>query len=540
MSNDRGTAQHTAIVAGPDSPAATQERLALWLVFAGYIAIVVFAAAHHEMWRDEVRALSVARDASLQGLFGELRYDGHPAVWYLLLRAGYFLTGSRLVLPVMSLMVAAVAVYLLLRFAPFSWPQKILLVLGVFPLFEYSVVARNYGIGMLLIIVLAIRYPDRLRRPIAWGLVLALLANTSAHAAVVAVAVLAGTGWDFLVAWRQGTTWSGGRINARRVWLGAAIAIAGLIAARATVPTNQLPDEPAGMPRVQTVAHQMALSALNPGRFLAPLLPSPVQALGDSDGPLRRSTAQALAIDAILLLIVAGLWGEWSLLLIVVLAVSGSGALFRTIYGPHMRHLGLMWFVFVLAYWEVARRERPGGGATTARRRRTLWTLAVPLTAAMALQAVEGIRRVRQDYTSSWSSGKAVAELVQRPEYRDAVVMATHDPWLQTLPYYTQNRLYFHNQRRFETYVHLGAPYFGDNSFPYLVATADTLAMTIRSPILMLVSDSDLVHASAADAQSLQRRSDEVAALNHVIGDESYHVFRLRNAADSSATRRAY
>lgn len=539
MANNGGTTQDTGRVADLGGTAGTREQLTRWLVFLGYIALVVFTAAHHEMWRDEVRALSLAHEGTLRDLFGELRYEGHPAVWYLLLRAGYFVTGSRLVLPALSLIVAAAAGYLLLRFAPFPWPQKILLVLGVFPLFEYSVVARNYGIGMLLILVLALLYPKRLQRPVAWGVLLALLANTSAHAAVIAVAVLLGTGWDFLAAWRTHATGPAPRIQARRVWFGAAIAIAGLIAARATVSTNQLPDEPGGMPRAQTVAHQMALAALNPGRYLGALLPLPTVELGDSQGPLRRSTAQAVAIDAILVLMVVGLWGEWSLLLIVLTAITGSGALFRTVYGAHMRHLGLIWFVLVLVYWELARRQRLDGAAAR-QHRRTWWTLAVPLTAVMVLQAVEGLRRVRQDAIWPWSSGKAVGELLQRPEYRDAVVMATLDYWLETLPYYTRNRLYFHNQRHFDSHVRFRSPFFGDHSLPFLLGAADTVAMATRSPVLMLVSDSDMVHASAADSLLLSRQTIEVAALNHAITDESYHVLRLISAPDTSRPRPPY
>jgi hypothetical protein len=536
MSNDDGTARNTGIIAGLNGIAGRHERLTRWLVFLGYIAIGVFAAAHHEMWRDEVRALSIAREGTLRDLFGELRYEGHPAVWYLLLRAGYFLTGSRLVLPALSLIVAAAAVYLLLRFAPFSWLQKVLLVLGVFPLFEYSVVARNYGLGMLLIVVLAILYPARLQRPVLWGVLLALLANTSAHAAVIAVAILLGTGWDFLAVWRNDTTRPVRGINARRMWLWVAIGIAGFIAARATVSTNKLPGEPGGMPRPQTIAHQMALSALNPGQFLGALLPSPVADLGNSDGRLRRSIAQTVAIDAILAVMVAGLWGEWSLLLIVVTAVSGSGALFRTVYGANMRHLGLLWFVFVLVYWEMARRQGPGGGAAAAQRRRVWWSLAVPLTAVMVLQAIEGVRRIRQDVTGTRSSSEAVGELLRQPEYRAAIVMATKDYWLESVAYYSPNRLYFHSQRRFESHAHMALPFLRDNTVQGLIAAADTVAATTGSPILLLVSDIDMARGSAADSLALQRRTIEVASLNRAIGDESYHVRLLAKAADTNTS----
>jgi hypothetical protein len=62
----------------------------LWLAAAGALAW------RHVMWRDEVRALSTATQgenwiAMLRGLHGE----GHPALWYLLLRAAYGITAAR-------------------------------------------------------------------------------------------------------------------------------------------------------------------------------------------------------------------------------------------------------------------------------------------------------------------------------------------------------------------------------------------------------------------------------------------------------------
>ena len=59
---------------------------AAWLdfaIYAAWVAIVLFQVVHHVMWRDEVRALSIALagdgfPAMLRGLHGE----GHPAVWY--------------------------------------------------------------------------------------------------------------------------------------------------------------------------------------------------------------------------------------------------------------------------------------------------------------------------------------------------------------------------------------------------------------------------------------------------------------------------
>ena len=106
--------------------------------------------ALHEPWRDELQSWEIARQShSLSELFHLSRYEGHPAAWYLLLYAVTRFTHD--FSPVQwlnwALMVAAVA--LMLWRAPFTRLQKLLAVSGYFFLFEYTVLARNYAIGIL-------------------------------------------------------------------------------------------------------------------------------------------------------------------------------------------------------------------------------------------------------------------------------------------------------------------------------------------------------------------------------------------------------
>ena len=54
----------------------------LWLALGGYAVMLTALAMRHEMWRDEVRALSVAtRASSWAQMFADLHTEGHPAVW---------------------------------------------------------------------------------------------------------------------------------------------------------------------------------------------------------------------------------------------------------------------------------------------------------------------------------------------------------------------------------------------------------------------------------------------------------------------------
>jgi hypothetical protein len=115
---------------------------------------------HHVFWRDEVRAFSIAKQAeSLPNLLSLLRNEGHPPLWYLILKSLYLIFHQNWVLPLASILIAMVAAFLWLFFAPFSVLERVLFLAGVFPLFEFSVMARNYGISMLLMFLFCTTEP---------------------------------------------------------------------------------------------------------------------------------------------------------------------------------------------------------------------------------------------------------------------------------------------------------------------------------------------------------------------------------------------
>src|SRR3954453_20127568 len=64
------------------------EVLALLVLYA---AIVLWCALHHELWRDEVRAASIAHSSRWPwDLIRNLHNEGHPPLWYWLLYVGTF------------------------------------------------------------------------------------------------------------------------------------------------------------------------------------------------------------------------------------------------------------------------------------------------------------------------------------------------------------------------------------------------------------------------------------------------------------------
>ena len=119
------------------------------LAFVVFGSVVLF---NHEMWRDEMRAWLHAKDSiSLAGVFHNMRYDGHPYLWYIVLYIITRFTTQPVAMQICHLILATGAGYIFLKHSPFTRLQKLLFILSYFPLYEYGIISRNYALGILLI-----------------------------------------------------------------------------------------------------------------------------------------------------------------------------------------------------------------------------------------------------------------------------------------------------------------------------------------------------------------------------------------------------
>lgn len=161
-------------------------RFAL-LVTGGFFLIALIGMLTHEMWRDEHQAWLVARDAnSLSGLLDNMNYEGNPALWQFFLFLITRVTHDPVFMQVFHLLVATSFIFVFNRYAPLSNLHKILFSFGYFPLYEYAVISRSYALGILLVFAVCALYKNRTTKYILIGVLLALLANVTIYAVVLA------------------------------------------------------------------------------------------------------------------------------------------------------------------------------------------------------------------------------------------------------------------------------------------------------------------------------------------------------------------
>jgi hypothetical protein len=188
-------------------------RPRLWLaaeisVVLTYAALVFTGAWAHEPWFDEAQSWLLARDlAPLDLIVHHLRYEGHPPLWYLLLRGAMALGLRYDGLNHFSACIAIVGVVLLIRLRSIPLFLRALLPFTYFVAWQYAVIARSYVLALPILMSVAAIYHRRTERLLTFTALLIALANVSVHLACVAAALVALYALDIVVGAQARPRW---------------------------------------------------------------------------------------------------------------------------------------------------------------------------------------------------------------------------------------------------------------------------------------------------------------------------------------------
>lgn len=501
--------------------------LAIWL------AAVAYMAWNHAFWRDEVRALSFALSGSnLTEMFAVVRGDGHPLIWYLLLRGAYALTGSVAVLPAIALIVGVGAALLLVYRSPFGLLPVALLLFGKMLFFEYAVMARNYGIGMLIIFLIATIY-GRCRKQGYWiGILLFLLVNTNVPSVILAAAFLIFWLLDLIA--EDGLRWTPALT---RLMLNGALATVGVLLCAATVypPIHDAALIPFRM-RLGLFAHTAAMTGITIGSIG---IVSRILLVGSVFGLIRQPAA----------FIAAGV------------AIYGLSLFFMVGYPGSYRQTALILAFVVALYWiwlEREGKETPETAVFLPAKVRDL--LALPIMSKIAsLGQISLIGLLAYQLQGSYiefsataqgdrpfSQSSAMGALIKsRPHLKDAVIIADPDFMLEPLPYTLDNPTYLMRQGRYGNYGPFTMKARLVMSLDEVLAEARKVAAERKAPVvIMLWHPLDTVtkpvsvqegynwklNIDPAQVARFRAATTQIASLRHAQTDEEYDVYVLKPA----------
>ncbi len=151
-----------------------------------YLIINGILLAGHEHWRDEANVWLVARELTPIELIHEIHWQGHPCLWYFIIMPFAKLGLPFQTISIISYLVMAVVSGLLLFRAPFHMLTKVICLFSPIFTYYYPVVARNYCVLVLLLLLLAHLYPKRNEKCLLYGLLLGLLVQADTLGMVIA------------------------------------------------------------------------------------------------------------------------------------------------------------------------------------------------------------------------------------------------------------------------------------------------------------------------------------------------------------------
>jgi hypothetical protein len=427
------------------------------------------------------------------------------------------------VLKITSLGIAIAAAAIFLFQAPFRLWQKVLFLLGIFPLYEYSVMSRNYGISMLLLFAFCSLYARRFQRILILAGLIFLMAQASLHSLIMAASLAAALLAEYGFRYRDPEIRALGRA---KPWLGFGIMALGFILAliqiypdHTTVVTNAA--------RTLTLPHLLAGAvsvAAFPGKFF----------------PLAFGIPSLFAISIII-------WLAWIyflrrpfIFIPLFLGITGIGTVFAAIYYGSLRHQGFAYLLIVAAFWMENAIASPTA-KPVAWRKHFSWIFLLVL---LGFQVKAAVDPVRNDLRYPFSSSQAFARFIQQhPEYHDAIIMGEPDYYLEALPYYLDNPLYFAREKRFGKTILFTTQNQEKLSLAELLEAGQRLKASQGKPVLIELghrlssqgpwfrfwfSFHKLFEYDPASWETFQKQTKKVAEFRRALCDERYGVYEVK------------
>lgn len=447
------------------APASRQVRILLFLL---WLALILFVAVQHVPWRDEARAFAIAVAGSnwldmLRALHGE----GHPVLWYALLRGLHDLFAVKEVLTAAGVLVGIGFVGLFAFRSPFGPLVLTLFLFSSFAVFDHVVVARNYGLVGLLLFAIAALWP-RVKNSLWLGFLLLLLCNTAVPAVLLAGGIML---------YRLLQLWTDRAGEPRAHWLvfvgnGALLGVGALICFLTVHPTFN--DAASVWGSRPFTLPDLMLAVINSERSFSFIgFPPP---------------AAGLILYASLLVFIRNKPALIATLVVMLL----MRCLFYFIYPAAYRHSALV-IVFLFAMLWISRQDRPeadddkalelaqaaGFGALL-----SLMIVQVLLTAGALNNVLRGVPMSQ--------AANAARVIETHPRLKNAVLLGEPDTSMESVAYQLERPYWLLRQERFGTFTPLTLKRRrAETTLDDLLADAAKLHRSTGRPVAILLFTRD-------------------------------------------------
>lgn len=447
-----------------------------WLLFVLLLTFNLYQLLTHAMWRDELQTWSIVRESSsLPELLHNIRYDGFPLLWYLLLWGLSFITASPLAMQLFHFVCAAISQLLIMTRSPFSGKVRLAMVAGYYFSFEYCTISRAYVLGVLIIVIFCAFNAWFEARPLAKGALLGLLANASVYGAIASLAFAA----DELLTSVTTRNWTASphatfsRIV--RFTLPYALLLAAAVAVMIPAPGGNYAKGWDFAPSFEKVLYSGCKTLIS----LAPL-PEIKQTFWNSLLLLDSGIWPAVTTSAVLLLAV------WLLLRPSprYLAVFSFGMLgvwiFNIIkYSGFVRHTGIVLILLFACLW-CTENEHPHPALA--------WMRTVALRAILGINLAAWAIAAYFHATVPFSGSREMAQIIRQSGREAYPVIADLDGATSAVAGYLQKPFYYATNRKLETFIRWSEDRSSQSGPMRSIPLAQEIAAQNNSTVLLLVN----------------------------------------------------
>ena len=420
-----------------------------------FLLVGTITALHHEMWRDELQAWLIARDSiSLVDLYRNLKHEGHPGFWHTCLLILNHFTQSPSIMQVFHLLIATTTVYLFARYSPFTRFQKFLFAFGYFPLYEYSILCRNYAPSVLFLFIFCVLYQQRYTKFIWVSIILFFLAHTTVHALTLVIIISLVLIGEYL-------------FNRKRILAENSISEWHIIIGFNLIGIGVLTCIPQVIPPLDNNFSLEVYTGYDSNHFANVIkiityafFPVPEATLHFWESrwleqfPFYVKTQVALSCFLMIWFSLV-LFRKPMVWLTFVFGTISLLLLFYTKFYGSIRHHGFIFLVFIMAGWIYQYCEETKWPALI-NRFGEVWQKSYSplLTFILTIHLIGGIIAVSMDYLYAFSNGKRTAEFIKAEGMQEMLMVGDKDSPVSTIVgYLGKDSIYYPRGHRFGSYI---------------------------------------------------------------------------------------
>ena len=419
-------------------------------IFCAYLIFSLIGVFSHVLWRDEMQGWLVAVGSeNIRELWANNAPSGHPIVYPMLTYISSKIYENPISMQIMQWMLAAISLFIFLRWAPFTKLHKLLFAFGYFPFWEYCLISRHYVVIQLLTF-LGVFLLSQKKYSVFWlSLLVALLLNTHALAWSIAIGFCVTMIIDLAHTRSNQNKSNYLKRRIECVLSAALISFSALLSLNSLIQTSRSIDSTSVELSLKTVLVALGrylggsiLIVPNSGRWIDLAIASFVSLLFILFTILyvsnsRKASAFYLASTTSLLCFNSAIY-------------SGAGS----------RHFGIYFIIFMASIW-IRRSDSLSysSNALTNFQINSLFARKVKanfssfLVIILLIHFAAGIHRVSLDIVYPYSASKEVAEFIRNSEYSNWPLFGTRDVEVASVSGYLGTSIYYPELGKRGTYA---------------------------------------------------------------------------------------